>query len=159
MLLFAGVFGEDLAASRLALGRVRPSVSSRFSNPVLPEPELPPIVVKDQFSSEAIELPARSFTPVDTVTLYEVDGLNALGVKIAVLSSALTDTIPETTLISDALLTIKVEELTVDFWTGSMNDASIAEVIGTLVVPSFGFTLPIAGGTMSLFFFLIELSL
>jgi hypothetical protein len=55
------------------------------------------------------------------------------------------------------LVTLKVEGLSVDFCIGSLNEASTLEVVGILAVPEVGFTLTIAGGTLSLFFFLIEL--
>ena len=53
-------------------------------------------VVNDQTLAVVIALPARSFTPVVIVAVYDVEAArDELGFKVAVLASVLSDSVPE----------------------------------------------------------------
>src|SRR6476659_3783128 len=84
-------------------------------------------VVNDHILSEAIALPARSFTPVVIVTVYNVEGANDEEcAKVTVLRSELKANVPGK-LVPALFFTVNIVELD-QLCTGSLNVAVTGEV-------------------------------
>jgi hypothetical protein len=105
-------------------------------------------VVNDHILSEAIALPAKSFTPVVIVTVYDVEDANSEECeKVTVLRSALNASVPGK-LVPALFFTVNIEVLD-QLCTASLNVAVTGEVTATPVTPLSGLVLTTVGGVVS----------
>jgi hypothetical protein len=117
-----------------------------------------PTVVKDHFFRAVIALPARSFTPVVMVAVYNMEGasgdeglnttVSMLGLGVDCDGDCGIVTVPG--IAFPALsFSVNVEVLTVDFCNGSLNVAIMGDDNGTFVARLPGKILITLGGIVS----------
>ena len=100
-------------------------------------------------NGEAIEFPAKSFTPVKAVTVYFVPAVNgAIGVTVQVMLSAANDT-ARSTLLKDASVNEIFCHIMVEDCICSLNIIVTTVFTGTPVAPFAGVVDETVGGVVS----------